>query len=126
VRRPAAKNVSPKKKLPDRPLPDPRIAILLTAFCEHHQIALRTKYLVVGGRDGRWLKQALAAYSEPDIRRALRAYFTDRQARARFGADVPMFVKRIGTLLTEVAPVVPDFTDYSRRPEDDEEGSACS
>lgn len=126
VRRRAAKKVSRRKKATDRPAPDPRIAVLLADFCERHQTELRTKYLVVGGRDGRWLQQAVATYAEAEIRRALTAFFADRRARARFGADVPMFVKRIGTLLAEVAPATPDFTDYTRRPEDDDEGSACS
>jgi hypothetical protein len=120
-----AKTVSPKKRAPDRPPPDPRIGTLLAAFCERHQTELRTKYLVVSGCDGSWLKKALATYSEADIRRALTAFFADRRARARFGATVPMFVKRIGTLLAEVAPATRDFTDYTRRPED-EEGSECS
>jgi hypothetical protein len=125
VRRRAAKTVRPKTKAPDRPPPDPRVAVLLAAFGVAHQQHLRAPYLVVGGRDGAWLKRALATYPEADIRRALTAFFADRRARARFGADVPLFVKRLGTLLAEVAPATPDFTDYTRRPED-EEGSGCS
>ena len=126
MRRRAAKKVSPKKTAGNRPGPDPRVGILLGAFCEAHQEYLRTRYFVVGGRDGTWLKKALATYSEADIRRALTAYFADRPARARYGASIPQFVQRIGTLLAEVTLATPDFTDYSRQPEDDEEGSACS
>jgi len=86
---------------------------LLDAFCERHAETLGQRYLVRGGRDGKFLKDALATYDEPTIRRTLTAYFADRPARLRFGpASVPQFVAQIATLAarTPPPPAVRNFT----------------
>jgi hypothetical protein len=45
------------------------------------------------------MKRALKTWEPADIEKAMTVYFTDRDARLQFGADVPAFVKRIPTLL---------------------------
>jgi hypothetical protein len=81
--------------------PDPRVRYLIAAFSQSHRDALGQPYLPAYGRDGACLKRALRVYDEPTIRRAMAAYFADRDARLRFGADIAGFVKRIGTLAAQ-------------------------
>ena len=92
--------------------PDPRIRVLLAAFCERHLEALGQPYLVRGGRDGAYFRAALRTHDEATIQQTLAAYFADRPARLRFGAGVPQFVGQIATLAarTPIRPPVRNFT----------------
>jgi hypothetical protein len=93
------------------PAPDPRVKSVLDAFCAAHSQTLGQPYLVQGGRDGAWLKKALATYDEPTIQRAIAAYFVDRDARVKFKADVPHFVGRIAALASRRGPARPEPED---------------
>jgi hypothetical protein len=76
-----------------------------------HAEYLGEPYRVCGGRDGKHLKDALRLYDAATIERTLAAYFADRSARLRFGANVPQFVAQIATLAARTAPgAVRNFT----------------
>ena len=93
----------------DRTAPrDPRIRSLIVAFCQSHRDALDQPYPPAWARDGACMKRALKTWEPADIEKAMTVYFNDRDARLRFGADVPAFVKRIPTLLAR------DIADTSR------------
>jgi hypothetical protein len=103
-----------RKQGPERTAPDPRVRALIAAFCEEHQRALGTPYLIAGGRDGAALKRALTKFDESRIRQALSLYFRDRQSIEKLGARVPLFVERLGGLLAglngRMSPPPRDFT----------------
>ena len=90
----------PKITTSDR-TPDPRVADLIAVFRQLHLDALGQPYLLAWARDGACLKRALrtGTWDLAAIERAMRHYFDDRDARLTYGADIPMFVKRIPTLL---------------------------
>ena len=96
------------RKEPRNELPDGRVNVLLDAFCRLHVETLHEPYLVVGGRDGRHLKDALRLYQDADhITVAMRAYFRDEKGLRDFPASVPHFVGRIAFLRSRSGSIGP-------------------
>jgi hypothetical protein len=96
----AAASRRPRKGARSEP-PDGRVKALLDEFYRLHLEALHEPYRVVGGRDGKHLKDALRGYQDADrIRIAMRAYFRDEKGLRNFPASVPHFVGRIAFLLS--------------------------
>jgi hypothetical protein len=79
--------------------PDPNVPDLIAVFVGLHHETLSQPYLPNWARDGACLKRAVRTWKRPDIERAMTVYFSERDARLQFGADIPAFVKRIATLL---------------------------
>ena len=110
LRSPGAGSSDPTPDRPVRPSPqtdpsdqttrpDSRIPALIGTFVRLHRETLDQPYPPAWARDGACMKRALKTWEPADIEKAMTVYFTDRDARLQFGADVPAFVKRIPTLL---------------------------
>jgi hypothetical protein len=78
---------------------DPRVRVLLDAFAEAHQAALRQPYLMAGGRDGAALTRALRAWDAPAIEATLAAYFDDAWVREH-GPTIAKWVGQLASLLS--------------------------
>jgi hypothetical protein len=95
----------PKTRPSDRTEhPDPNIPDLIAVFVRLHHETLSQPYLPNWARDGACLKRAIRTWKRPDIERAMTVYFSERDARLQFGADIPAFVKRIPTLVARDRP----------------------
>ena len=87
-------------------VPDSRIKELIDEFSRLHLEHMQAPYLVVGGRDGKALKSALALkYSADAIKRCMLSYFVDhRRSIDNVGARIPIFVQLLATIASKLGP----------------------
>jgi len=93
------------RKGPRTEPPDPRVKVLLDEFCRLHRETLHEPYRVVGGRDGKHIKETLRLWDADRILVAMREYFRDEKGLRAFPASVPHIVSRVAFLLSRSRPI---------------------